>query len=400
MDFKSKWVESIDQINREDWDNVFCNSKILKSYNFAQAIEKSCLQNFQLYYMLVADKSTIVSIVPCFIYSVEIETLSGNILKELVSRIRKIHPKFLMARILGVGSPVATCENHIGFISNISKYQQELLGNFVMNELLIFSEKKKTDLIIVKEIPENEINCFKEIFKESFDFYESLPNSFIPTSGVFKPYPNALRKKYRQRFYNALKESDKEMIEWEIVRDFSLLSNNIYELYMNVYQKSKYKFEKLNADFFKNINKFLPENSFVLVAKNSDNIFLAVELVLEEEDCLIPLYLGLNYQYTDNTKTYQNVIFRSLIEGQKVNKKYVVLGQTSYVPKSYSGCIFEKLYLGVYFKRNFFNIILKLLFPYLFPVFENPCGKFYTPYKDSKKEDLNAFMKSINRIHI
>ena len=65
MDFKSKWVESIDQINREDWDSVFCNSKILKSYNFAQAIEKSCLQNFQLYYMLVADKSTIVSIVPC-----------------------------------------------------------------------------------------------------------------------------------------------------------------------------------------------------------------------------------------------------------------------------------------------------------------------------------------------
>ncbi|MFM6307028.1 MAG: hypothetical protein ACKPGB_01910, partial [Dolichospermum sp.] len=111
----------------------------------------------------------------------------------------------------------------------------------------------------------------------------------------------------------------------------------------------------------------------MLVAKNSDNIFLAIELVLEEEDCLIPLYLGLNYQYTDNTKTYQNVIFRSLIEAQKVNKKYVVLGQTSYVPKSYSGCIFEKLYLGVYFKRNFFNIILKLLFPYLFPVFENPC---------------------------
>ncbi|MFM5946724.1 MAG: hypothetical protein ACKO9G_25740, partial [Dolichospermum sp.] len=96
MDFKSKWVESIDKINREDWDSVFCNSKILKSYNFAQAIEKSCLQNFQLYYMLVADKSTIVSIVPCFIDSVEIETLSGNILKELFSRIRKIHPKVLM----------------------------------------------------------------------------------------------------------------------------------------------------------------------------------------------------------------------------------------------------------------------------------------------------------------
>ena len=66
-------------------------------------------------------------------------------------------------------------------------------------------------------------------------------------------------------------------------------------IYLNVYQKSQYKFERLNSSFFYHINKFLPKNSFLLIAKNSHNILLAVELVLEEKDSLIPLYLGLNY---------------------------------------------------------------------------------------------------------
>jgi hypothetical protein len=167
---------------------------------------------------------------------------------------------------------------------------------------------------------------------------------------------------------------------------------------LNVYQKSQYKFERLNSNFFHHINKFLPKNSFLLIAKNSHDILLAVELVLEEKDSLIPLYLGLNYENIDNTdRVYQNVIFRSLIEAEKRNKKYVILGQTSYTPKAYSGSLFEKLYLGVYFKNDFFNIILKIIFPYLFPAFEKP---FINCYKEQFKEDLNIFMKDINRIPI
>lgn len=394
MNLKCGWVESIEQISADDWENIFGTNKIVKSHAFSKAIEQACIPNFQIYYMLVKDESDIVAIVPCFIYSIELEILSGNILKGLVSRIRKVYAKFLRPKVLGLGSPVATCENHIGLASNLSKYQQKIIGDLIVNELLIFSEKAKTNVVIVKEIPESEISSFKDIFPAGFHFYESLPNSFLPVYDNFKPYPMALRKKYRQRFYNAIKKSEQAMVKWELIEDYSSFLSKIYELYANVYTKSRYKFEKLNVDFFANLNKFLPKNSFVLLATNPSNVVIAVEVLLEEDECLIPLYLGLNYEYTENTQIYQNVIFRTLIEAQKRNKKYVIFGQTSYIPKSYSGCLFEKLYIAVYFKDNFFTIFLRLIFPYLFPCFEKPS---IDCYKSDFKQDLDIFMKSINR---
>jgi predicted N-acyltransferase len=385
MNLKVRWLESIDLISVKDWNNIFDTIKIVKSYDFTKAVEQSSLSNFRINYMVIYNINDIIAILPCFIYSIELETLAGNKIKSLVSKLRRFYPKFLMARVLGIGSPVATCENHIGIASNISKDQQKSLGSFILNELLTFSKNNQINLIIVKEVPENEKNNFKIIFEDKFQFYESLPNSFIPIGGAFNPYPIALRKKYRQRFRNAIKVSSDAMIKWESVEDFASLSDDICDLYLNVYQKSQYKFERLNSNFFHHINKFLPKNSFLLIAKNSHDILLAVELVLEEKDSLIPLYLGLNYENIDNTdRVYQNVIFRSLIEAEKRNKKYVILGQTSYTPKAY-------------FKNDFFNIILKIIFPYLFPAFEKP---FINCYKEQFKEDLNIFMKDINRIPI
>lgn len=398
MNLKVRWLKTIDLISVKDWNNIFNTTKIVKSYDFTKAVEQSSLSNFQINYMVIYHRNDIIAILPCFIYFIELEILAGTKLKSLVSKLRKFYPKFLVVRILGVGSPVATCENHIGIASNVSNDQKKLLGSFILNELLSFSKNNQIDLIIVKEVPENEKNNFQIIFEDKFEFYESLPNSFVPIGGAFAPYPVAFRKKYRKRFRNAIKVSNNALIKWELVEDFASLSDNVCDLYLNVYQKSKYKFEKLTSDFFSQINKFLPKNSFLLIAKNSDNLLLAVELVLEEENSLIPLYLGLNYENIDNTtRVYQNVIFRSLIEAEKRNKEYVVLGQTSYTPKAYSGCLFEKLYLGVYFKNTFLNLILKSIFPYLFPSFEKP---FVNCYKEEFQEDLNIFMKNINRIPV
>jgi predicted N-acyltransferase len=394
MNLNCQWAENVSQIKEEEWIKVFGVKKIVKSYSFTQAVEKSSLAGFQTHYMLVYQDTNLIAILSCFIYCIEIEALANDWIRNIVTRVRKAYPNFLMVKILGVGSPVATCENHVGFITDIDPEQKSLIGEFILKELTAFSMIAGSDILVVKEIPDGEIGDFKDFFKTSFNFYESLPNSFVPIAGDFSPYPSALKQKYKQRFNYAIKAFEKNKINWEIITDFSTLTGVAHNLYLNVYKKSRYKFEMLNEQFFKSINEYIPQNSFLLVAKNDKGSILAVELILQDKDSLVPLYLGMNYQEIGDTKAYQNVIFRSIIEAGVRCKDYVVLGQTSYLPKSYSGCLFEKLYIGVYFNKKLSNLILKKVFPYLFPTFNKPRSYCYNMKYIDK---LNVFMHSINR---
>ena len=150
------------------------------------------------------------------------------------------------------------------------------------------------------------------------------------------------------------------------------MSNHIHELYVNVFEKSDNKFEFLTPDFFLKVNENLPNSSQILVCKDKSGKIICTELIIEGKNELIPMYLGLDYKYIENGNIYNNVIFRTFLEAEKRNKKWVILGQTSYQTKAYCGAMFERLYLGVYSHKPILNFFIKHFFKYLFPKFSKP----------------------------
>mgnify|MGYP000900201474 FL=1 len=91
-----------------------------------------------------------------------------------------------------------------------------------------------------------------------------------------------------------------------------------------------------------------------------------MELVLENEEKLIPLYLGIKYKEDDTKVLYLNTIFRTVREAECRGKAYVDLGQTSYYPKTMSGALVENIYYGFWsskpIARWFINHFLKKIF--------------------------------------
>lgn len=117
-----------------------------------------------------------------------------------------------------------------------------------------------------------------------------------------EPYLIALRKKEKKRFREFKKDFDTQFT-WEIITDFGNKTDLFEKLYLRVLEKSKNQFEQLNERFFFYLNKFLPESSFFLVAKDKSNEIRVMELVIEESDRIIPLYIGINYKKDEeNTK--------------------------------------------------------------------------------------------------
>ena len=366
MPLTYKWVESIDNIEKSDWIRLYGNKSILKSFEFTKAVENSKLEGTKFYYLIISKDNVIDSILPCYSYKVKLEILAGDSIKKIANAIRIIYPKFLETKLFVIGSPIATCENHTSINYNNLSFKET-----IFNLLIDKSKDLKTSLIIVKEIPNSELKSFEDFFSK-IKIFESLPNSFVPISKDDFPYPNMLRKRYRQRFKNAIKKSDADGYKWEFVTNYSSIIQEMYNLYLNVYEKSEYKFEKLTPAFFERIQEILPNQSFLLTCRNSFGNLICAELIMEGENELIPMYLGLDYTFTTNSTIYYNVIFRTLLEAEKRNKNWLVLGQTSYEPKAYSGAIFEKLYLGAYSHKPIMRFFINHFFKFLFPKFVKP----------------------------
>lgn len=361
------WYDTIDSIPENIWNNIFSN-KILKSYKFFKVMEESNIPNCTYSYLCIYREGIIVSIIPCFIYRLDLLILTPNFIKSIGVFFRKLYPKFLKAKILGLGSIASTCEQHIGISSDLDDNDIKFVKEIITEQVELKSRELKCKLVFIKEIPESQLVFSKRLFSDDFYFYYSLPQCVIPIITSITPYPVGLKRKQNQRF-TKLTRCFNERYYWERVDDFVEYVDVFNKLYFETLIRSSNIFEVLNKEFFSNLNKTLNNQTFMLIAKNLAGKIEAIGLVLEEEDSLIPLYLGLNYDNTtENMKLlHANSIFSVVQEAEKNNKKFIKIGQTSYYPKVLSGALVENMYLGFYSYNRLSNFVIKTFFTKLFP---------------------------------
>lgn len=361
------WYDTIDSIPENVWNNIFSN-KILKSYKFFKVMEESNILNCTYSYLCIYREEIIVSIIPCFTYPLDLLILTPTFIKSIGGFFRKFYPRFLYTKIFGLGSLASTCEQHIGIASNLDDNDIKFVKEIIVEQVEHRSKELKCKLVFVKEVPESQLELTKKLFSNDFCFFYSLPQCVIPIISNITPYPVGLKRKQIQRFVKLARRFN-EIYYWERVDDFTDYVDVFNKLYFETLIRSSNIFEVLNKDFFLNLNKTFNNQAFMLVAKNLAGEIEAIGLVLEEEDSLIPLYLGLNYDNTtENLKLlHANSIFRAIQEAEKSNKKFVKIGQTSYYPKVMSGALAENLFLGFYSYNRLLDFVIKTFFTKLFP---------------------------------
>lgn len=349
--FSHKWCATVDDIQTEDWIKIY-GRDIIKSKDFFRANEIANFVGVKFYYLLVYKKDTIVAIVPCFSYSMDLLNITSSpSARKYLLWIRNIFPSFLKLRAFVTGSYAATCEHFIEYSSSLTLDEIIEVSVIIGGEIQKQSKKTKASFVFVKDVRERYLHYVKNILTNDYRFFVSFPTTAIPVIENI-PYPKAIRKKNRKR-YRIFKDKFDADFHWEVLYDFSgKESEAFYSLYKAVLDKAKNKFEFLNAKFFDSISSLFKDKSFLLIAKNNTNKEIRVmELVLEYEDKLIPLYLGIKYKNDDAKVLYLNTIFQTIEEAERRGKAFVDLGQTSYYPKTMSGALVENIYYG-FWSRN------------------------------------------------
>lgn len=370
-EFTSQWCNSISEINRTDWAKIFKNSQI-KTYDFFQAMEMSNFPNVEYHYLLIRKQGVMAAIIPCFCYHLDLlQLVTSRNFQLKVKSLRRFFPGFFKLRTFVTGSYAATCEHFIEYDHDLNPEEIRALIGVLNCQLKKEYQKTNSQILFIKDIKERDIDYAKDILDEDFYFFASFPITAIPVFKEELPYPQALRKKNRKR-YRIFKEKFEANFTWEIITDFESYIPLLTELYQNVLKRAKNKFEVLNGEFFYNINKSFPDTSFLLVAKDKNGEVRLMEIVLEENDRLLPLYLGIKYTDDDTKILYLNAIFRTVEEAEVRGKELLDFGQTSYYPKVMSGAMVENIYYGFWsdkflFKRMIRHLFKKIFLPPLIP---------------------------------
>lgn len=223
----------------------------------------------------------------------------------------------------------------------VSISSSSIIGNNIIIDNICLFEKKM-------------LLCLNTEYKnERLTSGNTLPtmlfnNSFISIQEYLLKINRSFRRRYIQ-CHGKLKDV--------VVKEVSLnyFTQEMYSLYLNVFNNSKFKLEKLSFDFFKNL-----PSSFKLFTLSNKEKVIGWYIILGDDKTLYYFLGGIDYSLNKQYKTYFNILYLILDYGIINKYEMIDFGQTSEESKQYIGCKIKNKYMFVHHYNKICNKLLKL----------------------------------------
>ncbi len=168
----------------------------------------------------------------------------------------------------------------------------------------------------------------------------------------WEEYIGSMRSGYRRRITKALEKG--KAITYEELSDNREFTDEMYQLYEQVFAHSEYALEKLTADFFRN------DIAKTLLLKIGGKTEAFIQLIEDRKnDMLIFEFCGYNYEVAHDYDIYYNMLARITRYGIEHGFRYIQFGQTAYDAKMKFGAkMFYNYYLLAH-SNKFLNHLIK-----------------------------------------
>lgn len=213
----------------------------------------------------------------------------------------------------------------------------EALKNYIFQQ-----EKGLTIALNLTEKPgENANACGKTLPTIVFD------NQFADWNN----YLSSLRSNYRRRLKLINQQNENLYFRKKTCSEFTMEMHNQY---LEVYNRSKGKLEKLTFDFFRN----LPEE-FILTVCYINNEVSGWNIALKDNSIYFFFLGGINYMQNKTHHTYFRLLTQLMRDGIENKATKIELGQTAETAKMRMGGKPEILYIEAHHSSKFVNYLLK-----------------------------------------
>ncbi len=212
-----------------------------------------------------------------------------------------------------------------------------------------------------------------EIFSR-FGFYgfDAGPNMVVPMREYWKTfddYLSCMKSKYRKRTLSAIKKGAGATKRTLDADEIESRKKELFSLYCNVVDKSKYKLFVLNMDYFVSLKRRLGER-FVCDGYFMGDTMIGFTTRIFNNGQMEGYTHGLSYELNKTFELYQNFLFDDIKAAIASNCFRINTGRTSAAMKSSAGAVPENMICFMRFSGRLSNQFVKLLFYFVRPPLE------------------------------
>jgi hypothetical protein len=261
---------------------------------------------------------------------VDLLTAAGASWRHFASIVRRFWPRFMLVRSLMVG-----CSGGPGALDGKDEQTRRQCAKQLLDAALNEARRAAARQVVLKEFPMQDRNALRCLLDRGFLRIPSLPMSSVSVCHAsFDDYAKsslgrATRKNLRRKFKAAARRTP---IELSVLTDVGEIVDELYPLYLQVYERSHLRFEKLTKEFLVELGRRMPDRVRFFVWRQNGRA-VAFSTCLVAGDTLYDEYIGLDYSVAFDLHLY-HLSYRDILAWAMKNgyKRYVSMG-VSYRPK-------------------------------------------------------------------
>jgi predicted N-acyltransferase len=367
MDYRCEIFRSIEEVDREEWNQLRRDDDDLyMDPRFIRAVENSMSGDTAFQHVLLRDARGRPTASACLSsYLVDFTLFAGKGMKWLARAARRL----VTAKVLFCGLPVSAGQSNVRMAPHADAPRVLRMLDELARD---FATQHKAPVVVFKEFGAEQCPVLGELALLGYRNADSLPMNHVRIRcNSFDEFCSQLRSHKRYTIQRSRKKfgaSGLRVLQLTGADGAAAMyTDEVHRLYDAVLDRATVKLERLPAAFFRELACQLPENTvftFVLdgrrVAGFAASAFMG--------DSYHQMFIGFDYELNPQTDLYFNLFYNALDYGLRHRFKHFYFGQTSDTFKSQKlGCTQQPLTLYVKALRPAARLILWLGFDTIFP---------------------------------
>ena len=367
-----------EQVQRcRHWGQAFANER--KDHRYYELVEDTIQPEFDyLYFVIQDDSGEVRAVQPFFLLDQDMLAGTSRWIKTSADFIRRLFPRFMLMRTLMVG-----CTAGEGHLDGGSDLPRHLHARLLATEITKHARDLKARMVVLKEFPAADRAALECFLDHGYTRIPSLPMTqvSIPYKSFDEYMANALSRNTRVKLRKKFKATEEAPLDLNIVRDVTSIIDDVYPLYLNVYERASLRFEKLTKEFFCEIGRRMPDKVCFFIWRHDDKI-VAFGMCLQDGSSLCAEYLGFDYNIAFELNLYY-VVVRDVMSWA-ISNGYTWYRSTglNYEPKYRMRYLLDPLDLYVKHVSPTLNFALKCILPFVEPTRYDKSLKRFPNYKD------------------